>query len=66
MKTYMVHTADGRDHTILADYVFNNDGSLLFRRYKEDESGKTYIVGEFADGWWRTVKEIQPSEDNNG
>lgn len=65
LKTFEVVDITGRKHLIEAHFVFDNSaegsGPLIFRRIRDDNSGKTTIAAQFAAGQYSYFKEI---EDN--
>lgn len=59
LKTYRVSTPEGFTHDIDAHHVFDNDGTLVFRR---GPKGATDVVASFAPGGWRHYALLEVSE----
>ena len=63
LETYTVTETSGSVHTITAEYVFNNEGELVFRT----GSGRQGRVDAFfAPGQWSSAVRVKPKEAVNG
>ena len=62
LREYVVTLPDCREIVVQAHYCFNNadDGrGLIFRRFIDDNTeNKTYVVAEFATGFWASYREV--------
>lgn len=63
LRKYRVTLPNGELQDIDAHFCFNNadDGrGLIFRRYVEDNTeNRTFVVAEFAPGFWASYMEIR-------
>lgn len=62
LRKYAVTLANGEERRVYAHFCFNNseDGrGLVFRRYVDDDTNnRTYVVAEYAMGFWASYEEL--------
>lgn len=62
LRKYEVRFPDQSTVTVDAHYCFNNadEGKgLVFRRFiNDDTENKTYVVAEYAPGFWAAYREL--------
>lgn len=57
---YEVWDTDGERHTIHSRWMFNENGTLIFRH---GERGNSRIIAAFGAGFWVAVKLLEPEMD---
>lgn len=63
LRCYRVTLPNGDVHDVQSHFCFNNadDGrGLIFRRYIDDNTeNRTYVVAEYAPGFWASYTELR-------